>query len=172
MIEEPKYEDTQRWKSYVYFAISILVLLIIVLLIKNSINGRNSVDNPQNPPDNIVVPNIVRAEPKKVADGFPQELTLNSRTEIIGSYSASYPNSSAKQTTVEFISSKNPEVNYNFYIKWAEDNGWQIVNSSKSDLIFSLYFKKTSEAINITIRSSVKTGKSSEIIISYVNLNK
>jgi len=130
-------------------------------------------EEPQSPAKNIVVPNITQAPPKEVAGGFPKNLTLNSKTAITGSYSATYPNSPAKQATVEFISSKSPEANFDFYTKWAKDNGWDVVNSSNNgDSISFLYFKKASEQINITIRSSVKIAAGSDIVISYVNLNK
>ncbi|MDO8569535.1 MAG: hypothetical protein Q7R89_02030 [bacterium] len=171
MIEGLKDRDTQRWKSYAYLVIGIFILVIIILLIQSSINRKNT-QNVETQANNIVVPIIVRANPKEVVEEFPETLVLNSKVEIIGSYSATYPDSSAKQTTVEFISSKNPEVNFDFYTKWAEDNEWQIINSSQSDLISSLYLKKAIEAINITIRSSAKTTGKSEIVINHVDLNQ
>lgn len=172
MIEDFESRNTEQWKRYSYLTIGIFVLIVAGLLIKNSFNKKNSTNNSQNTTTNIVIPDIVRAEPKKVADGFPKELALNSKIEIIGSYSASYPNSSAKQTTVEFISSQNPEDNFNFYTKWAENGGWQVINSSKSDLISSLYFKKTLEAINITIRPTTKNTARSNVVISHIDLNQ
>ena len=172
MIEDFGNRNNDQWKKYGYLIVSIFVLIVATLLIKNSFDKRNSASNSQNIVTNIVVPTIVRANPKEVVKGFPETLILNSKTEIVGSYSATYPGSSAAQFTVEFISSKNPEVNYNFYTKWATDNGWQIINSSQDDFISSLYLKKTVEAINITIRPSVKTTEGSSIVISYVDLNR
>lgn len=171
MIEGLRNGDMQQWKNYAYFAIGIFILVAVVLLVRNNINRTNE-RNIQSQTDNITVPTIVRANPKEVAEGFPKELVLNSKIEIVGSYSATYPGSSAVQFTVEFISSKNPEANYDFYTKWATDNKWQIINSSQGDLISSLYLKKAAEAINITIRSSVKTTDRSNIIINHVDLNR
>lgn len=165
-------EDTPQWRIYGLSIIGIFVLVSIILLTKGNIGEKNNTDNPQSPSNNIVTPKIIRAYPEKVAEGFPKNLALNSKTEITGSYSATYPNSSVEQATVEFISSKSSEANLDFYTKWAEDNGWDIVNSSKSDLISSLYLKKVSEQINIIIRSSVKIAAGSDIVISYVNTDK
>lgn len=172
MIEDFGNRDAEQWKKYSYLIVGIFVLIIAGLLIKNIFGKKNVASDSQNTATNIVIPDIVRADPKKVADGFPKELALNSKIEIIGSYSASYPNSSAKQTTVEFISSQNPEDNFNFYTKWAEDGGWQVINSSKSDLISSLYLKKTLEAINITIRPTTKNTARSNVVISHIDLNQ
>lgn len=171
MIEDFGNRDNNQWKKYGYLIFGICVLIIAVLLVTNGFK-KSGIDNSQSIVTNIVIPDIVRANPKEVVKGFPEKLVLNSKTEIVGSYSATYPGSSAAQFTVEFVSSKNPKVNYDFYTKWATDNGWQIINSSQSDLISSLYLKKAAEAINITIRSSVKITGGSSIVISYVNLNK
>lgn len=172
MIEDFGVQNIKPWRRYGYFVIGAVALISLALIINGSIGGKNDTSNSPNLVESIVVPNIVRADPKKVAEGFPETLILNSKIDIIGSYLATYPNSSAKQTTVEFISSKNPDTNYDFYIKWATDNKWGVINSSKSDLIISLYFKKSSEAINITIRPYIKVRNGSNIVISYVNLNR
>lgn len=160
-----------------FSSLFVLGLIVALALISFGISiwsmrQKPIVEKLPNPQNNIVAPKITRALPAEIAEGFPKNLALNSKIEITESYSATYPNSSAKQATVEFISSKTPNANKNFYIQWAKDNGWDIVNSSEGDSISFLYFKKGFEQINITIRASVKDAKSSDIIISYVNLNK
>ena len=160
-------------RSNFYFIAGLLIILALISLWV-AVRQKNTAEAPADLPaaTNIVVPNITRAPPKETADGFPENLALNSKTEITQSYSATYPDSPAKQATVEFISSKSREANHDFYLKWAQDNGWDVVNSSKGDLISFLYFKKAFEQINITIRASAKSAKSSDIVISYVDLNQ
>lgn len=159
-------QDAPQWRIYGFFVIGILALISIVLLIQNDIGKKNKADNTPDQPDNLIVPNIVRAEPNEVAEGFPKELVLNSKIEITESYSATYPNSPAKQVTVEFTSSKSADKNFDFYKNWAETNGWQIINADRTKPpVYSLYLKKPGEQVNITINKGT-------ITISYVELNK
>lgn len=172
MDEWSQKQDAPQWRIYGFFVIGILALISIVLLIQNDIWEKNKADNTQDQPDNIVTPQINRADPEKITEGFPKGLVLNSKIEIVGSYSATYPNSSAQQATVEFVSSKSSGANFTFYTKWAKDNGWNIVNLSEDDLISTLYFKKVAEKINITIQPSATIAGGSKLIVSYVNSNQ
>ena len=150
-----------------------LLAVVIILIFAYIFFIGSTLEKPQSKLDNIVTPNITEAPPQEIAEGFPKDLPLNSKISITQSYEATYPNSSAEHATVEFISSKSAEVNYNFYLKWAKNNGWDVINSSDNGGFVSfLYFRKVSEQINITIRASAKTATSSDITISYVDLNK
>ena len=77
MIEDFGNGDNDRWKKYGYLIVGIFVLIVATLLIKNSFDKRNSASNSQNIVTNIVVPTIVRANPKEVVKGFPETLILN-----------------------------------------------------------------------------------------------
>ena len=110
----------------------------------------------------MVSAKIIEAEAHKVSVNFPNYIKLNGEAHITQSYEAEYPNSSAKQATVVFRSSKSPKTNYDFYSKWAVDNGWQILNSINEGSILSLYLRKGVEDINITFHGEA-------VNISYVN---
>lgn len=164
--------NRQQFSSLFTLGLIVALALISFIISIWSMRQKPIVEKLPIQQNHIVVPNITRALPAEIAEGFPKSLPLNSKTEIAESYSATYPNSPAKQATVEFVSSKNQKTNVDYYTKWAKDNGWNIVNSSSSHSISFLYFKKAQEQISITIRASAKDAKSSDIIISYVNLNK
>lgn len=109
----------------------------------------------------IITPIITQALEGQTAEGLPQDFPLNGKTKITESYSATYPNSTAKQATVVFDSSKTPKQNYDFYSKWAKDNQWNTINQSDEEALKSLYLKKGIEDVNITITKE-------SITISYV----
>lgn len=120
------------------------------------------------PERKVVTPVVSMALPNKLAENFPKNIPLNAKTKLVQSYSATYPNSPVLQATVVFESSKSAAANYDFYLKWARDNSWQVVRATKSaseGFPPFLYFKKGNEIVSITIKAATVT-------ISYVNLKK
>jgi len=162
MLEEFKEKNTSHWRIYTLSVIGALLIIGIVWLINSDFGYKNNTGNFQSPSSNIVTPTIIQSSPGEVVEGFPKELTLNSKTEITQSYSATYPNSSVKQETVIFTSSKDIKTNYNFYLDWSKQNNWSVINSSEEDKVSSLYLRKGLEDINITITAA-------QITISHIN---
>ena len=113
----------------------------------------------------IIIRKVTNTPPEQFGKVTPQNIPLNGAADITQSYNAEYPDSAAKQSTIVFTSLKTPDENFYFYLKWAKENDWQIVNSSRDSAVYSLSLKKPSERMVITINKST-------ITISYVNLNK
>lgn len=114
-------------------------------------------------------PVITRAAEKTLPDGFLKEIPLGEEIKITESYSAVYPNSTAKQATISFASEKTLKENYEFYKKWAEENKWQIANQENSAALKFLYLKKDGQDINITITEGLDKSKA-KVSISYTKL--
>ena len=114
---------------------------------------------------NIIIPKVTKTPKAELGKITPQNIPLNGKASVVESYSAEYPNSTAKQSTIVFTSFKTADENFDYYSKWAKDNDWQIVNSSRDSAVYSLSLKKPSERMVITINKGT-------ITISYVNLNK
>ena len=109
---------------------------------------------------------VTKAPAGDLISSFPKEIPINSNTEIKESYSADYHSTAIEgQSTVAFTSSKSAETNFDFYLKWAMDGGWTIINSQRKPPVYSIYLKKTGETINITIHNS-------SVTISYVKLKQ
>ena len=90
----------------------------------------------------ISTPQITQAAEGQLPEGFPADLPLNGKTKINRSYATTYPDSTAKQSTMVFESSKTLQQNYDFYTKWANDNGWQIINKADQDNLKFVYLRK------------------------------
>lgn len=155
MLEEGRINDISKWRRYSFIVIGIVVLVGIILLFISNIWQRPKPEVPLNKivPVNIVIPKVTQSLLGEITAGFPKDIPLNGKTSVTKSYSATYPNTPAKQSSVEFISSKSPKENFDFYTKWAGYNSWKIINSSTTP-VFSLYFRKLNEDINITIKGN------------------
>ncbi|MDO8523032.1 MAG: hypothetical protein Q7S12_01955 [bacterium] len=153
-----KKENAPEWKNYapIVLGIVLAVISIVWMIAQNNI-----------PTSKYVQPKITfSAEGEAVK--FPEDIPLNSKTKVVQSYSATYPGFSALQVTTVFASSVSVQESYDFYKNWALANGWQVINSYAGGSIFSLYLRKGTEDINITINKDSETSVS----ISYVNKSK
>jgi len=114
-------------------------------------------------------PTVQAAKIGDLPEGFLPSLVLNGETQITQSYNVTYPQSlTTKQATVVFESSKTLKENYDFYAKWAQDNGWAITTKDDSSQnLRSLYLEKNKESINIAIVNNAASSKPT-ITISYV----
>ena len=139
------------------FILALLAILLIAWSVWQSEVKREE--------SNIIIPKVTKTPSAELGKTTPQNIPLNGKASVVESYSAEYPNSTAKQSTVVFMSLKTPGENFDFYLNWAEENDWQVINSSRDSAVYSMYFKKPSEQMNITINESAVT-------ITYVNLNK
>ena len=139
------------------FILALLAILLIAWSVWQSEVKREE--------SNIIIPKVTKTPSAELGKTTPQNIPLNGKASVVESYSAEYPNSTAKQSTVVFMSLKTPGENFDFYLNWAEENDWQVINSSRDSAVYSMYFKKPSEQMNITINESAVT-------ITYVNLNR
>lgn len=112
----------------------------------------------------IIVPKIIKAQPKELPENFPDFIPIKGKNEIDRAYDASYPNSSLKQGTTILNSQKSQKENYDFYRQWAADNQWEIINYLDSGPVWSLYLRKDNEDINLTFSAG-------SINISYSKLS-
>ncbi len=117
--------------------------------------GANLRNPQQRQGKNIVIPAIERSASGKIADDFPSDIPLNDKTKIIESFKATYPNSRVLQSSVTFSSKKSEDANFLYYLKWAKDNSWEIVNLSDKPAF--LYLRKGSEELNISFNTGVVT---------------
>ena len=103
----------------------------------------------------ISTPQITQAAEGQLPEGFPASVPLNGKKKIIQAQTAIIPADSViperSILTVLFDSSKTPKQNYDFYTKWAKDNGWEIISQSEEEALSSLYLRKGTEDINIAI---------------------
>ncbi len=133
-------------KKIFFIALAAAVIVLAVWIILSLPAGKNGQKE-----ENIVTPQITQTLEGALPEGFPTDIPLNGKTAITQSYSATYPNSTAKQATISFTSSKSSKDNFAFYKKWASDNEWQIINQTDQDAIKSLYLKKDNSDINLVI---------------------
>lgn len=106
---------------------------------------------------NIISPIITKTQDYTLSNSFPDFLPLNSLERIIESYSASYPNQTAKQSTVVYTSSATPQTNYDFYLHWAAKNSWKVINNLNSADTKSIYLRNSKQDINISINQASVT---------------
>lgn len=113
---------------------------------------------------NSIIPkfNIEKSPSGSIPESFPKDIALSGKRGENDAYTLDYHELGAKQSTVNFISFKSPVVNYEYYEKWAIDNGWQIINKVSFGEILGLYLRKGTEDINITIHGN-------EVNLSYLN---
>lgn len=154
-------DDDKKNILMVAVSLAILAILALVFIWSKKIPYSKKSETPKPAEVSVVTPQITQAPSGKTAEGLSANFPLNGKTKITESYSAAYPNSTAKQATVVFESSKTQKVNFDFYAKWAKTNIWQIISQSEGSALSFLYLRKGNEDINITI-----TGKS--VTISYV----
>ena len=100
---------------------------------------------------------VVQMRSDSSPQGFPSDLSLNAKIGKSNAYTVKYPESLLEQGTVKFNTSVTEEENFKFYLEWARENNWTIVNSDEIKPVYSLYLKKSSEEINVTINGSVVT---------------
>ena len=154
--KKSKGSDVAKWRIPAVLALCILAVLSVTWFFGDKRNVRDS---------EIIRPIVTETPRDQVGKVTPQNIPLNGAADITQSYNAEYPDSAAKQSTIVFTSLKTPDENFYFYLKWAKENDWQIVNSSRDSAVYSLSLKKPSERMVITINKGT-------ITISYVNLNK
>jgi len=156
--------------------IAAVVVLVIVLVAGGYFIFQNKIWNlkekrMKDMPKNVVTPQIARVSAnnlqKEMPANFPKEIPLNGKIKVIESYSAAYPNSTTKQSTISFQSSKTSKENYDFYSKWAKDNKWEIKNSLKQENLMSLYLQKNQTVLNITINPKTSSNAKSEVNVTY-----
>jgi hypothetical protein len=140
-------------------AVRILFVIIIAaaayfFLIK--LPGENS-DQKQSTNAEFENSDYVQAEEGGVVPGLPESLELNGMTEIKQSYAVQNESQSVARTVL-FSSSQSPDVNYDFYLEWAEKNGWELTQYSGKDLeVLNLDFIKGREELSIGINSNFVT---------------
>ena len=138
------------------------VVLIVVVIVGGYFVFKNQTPKSkqeEQKPKTVVIPQFARVSAnnlqKELPINFPKEIPLNGKTKVLESYSATYPNLTAKQSTISFQSSKTPKENYDFYDKWAKDNEWKTLNSSQQENLMSLYFQKNQTTLNIVINNKI-----------------
>ena len=145
--------DYFRWlknmKNKTSDKIKIIVLLIVLIIISSVFYLYYQTFKKDK--TIISTPQITQAPLNELSQNFPQNIPLNSKEKIEQSYDANYPNATAKQSTIVFLSAQTPEQNFNFYKKWGQDNGYEIVNQTDGENLKSLYLRKNNEDINIAI---------------------
>ena len=169
-------QDYLENKNYPNKNIIGIVVLILVLAIGGYFVFKNSGSKKIKPqeviPKPVATPEIVRIPEdrlqKEMPVGFPKELSFNGKIRTIESYSEGYAqNPNLKQATTKFNSSKTMQENYDFYLKWAKDNEWGIINSPKQDNLSSLYAQKNQATLNIVIIPKISGKINSEVNITY-----
>ena len=105
----------------------------------------------------LVTPRIIYSGENAIKQQFPVNLQLNGKKSFTSAYEAKYPDSSVRQATAVFVSSIEPEANFANYVKWAKDNGWNVINSVSEGPVLSIYLRRNNEDLNIVIHGdSVK----------------
>lgn len=135
-----------------------IIVLIIVLLVGGFFVFKNRIarepEGEKQEFKNVALPQVARISEdnlqKEMPEGFLESIPLNGKTKVIESYSVTYPNSTAKQATVIFQSSKTLKENKTFYEKWAKDNKWQI-NKAEQNKIVSFNFVKDNAFLTISL---------------------
>lgn len=140
-----------------------VVVLILILLIggffvyKNKITKKMGQETQEI--KTIVTPEVTRVSEDKLQKempvGFPKDIPLNGKIKNVESYSATYPNSTAKQATISFESKNTPKQNYDFYLKFAKDNKWELISSSDQETMKSIYLRKDNKDLNIIINDKI-----------------
>lgn len=102
-------------------------------------------------------PKITQAPVGKAVSSLPENFSYSSEPEFTKSYTVEDPSSTKLQSTAEFRSGERADVNYDFYLNWAKENGWEVSNSKKGPPTYSIYLKKSGEEINIVIRGYLVT---------------
>lgn len=147
-------EDKKNTQLIVFIIISVIIAVIFVFNYKKLKTDLFKEKR-------LIVPIVSDADlnnlPKVIS-----ELQVQNGAKIKNAYSATYPDSTAQQVTAVFSTTSKSAESYDVYLKWAKDNGWKVVNSSESPNLSSLYLRKGSEDINITIDGYL-------ISISYLN---
>ena len=116
--------------------------------------------NPQQRQDkNIVIPEVERSASGKITRAFPSDIPLNEEAGIKESFKATYPNNQISQASVTFVTKKTDEENLVYYLAWARENSWEIVNLGDEPPF--LYLKKGGEDINISFNRG-------DVIISHI----
>lgn len=156
--------------------ISVAVLIVVLLIggffvFKNKV-GTEPPNQSENVPKTVVTPEVVRIPEdrlqKELPVDFPKEMLFNGKIRTIESYGEGYAqNPNIKQATTKFNSSKSMQENYDFYLKWAKDNKWEITNSPIQDNLASLYGQKNQAILNIVITPKISGKIKSEVNITY-----
>lgn len=94
------------------------------------------------------------------------KIPLNSKKEIIRSYTLNYPQGEQKQGVINFISSKSVGENFKFYKNWATQNSWTILYQLENGRQSILNIKKEKTVLTISISQDNKNSGDSEINIS------
>ena len=159
---------------------AVVVILVVVILAGGYFIFRNSESKKLKPqeivPKPLATPEVARVSAdnlqKELPQDFPKDIPLNGKVKIIESYSMTYLNSTAKQSTISFESSKSIKENYDFYTKWTKDNEWGVANSPKQDNLASLYGQKNQATLNIVIIPKISGKIKSEVNITYGGFRK
>src|SRR3989344_9217343 len=96
------------------FILALLAILLIAWSVWHSEVKREE--------SNIIIPKVTKTPSAKLGKTTHQNIPLNGKASVVESYSAEYPNSTAKQSTVIFMSLKSSDENFDFYLNWAEEN--------------------------------------------------
>lgn len=103
---------------------------------------------------NSPIPVIVKKG--ELAEGFPEEILLNEKIEIIESNSFKNTTGEIIEAAVAYKSQSKLENNKNFYEDWANKNKWQISydnNSKNENNSVNLLFGKENKSIIILIET-------------------
>lgn len=151
-------QNEQKTESFISDKIKITAVVVIIAVLAVVFYAARVVRGPEQGKQeikNIVTPEVVRISEdnlqKEMPQGFPESIPLNGNTKVIESYSATYPNLTAKQSTISFESKNTQKQNYDFYLKWAKDNKWEIINQTNEETSKSLYLRKENKDLKIII---------------------
>lgn len=155
-------QNEQKTESFISDKIKIIAVIIIIAVLGIVFYAARVGRKPEQEKQeikNVVTPEVVRISEgnlqKEMPQGFPESIPLNGKTKVIESYSATYPNLTAKQSTISFESKNTQKQSYDFYLKWAKDNKWEIINQTNEETAKSLYLKKDNKDLNIVINNKV-----------------
>lgn len=162
------YSMSTKKITAVFIAVIVLALalgLYFLLLTSTWPKAVNRAGKTVEPKPAAAAPQITEAAAGQLPQGLPPTLPLYGQGKIIKSYDASYADS-AKQAAVVFQSDKSMKASYDYYVKWAKDNGWQIINQADGETLKFVYLRKNGQDINLTITKGPDQAKV-KISVSY-----